>query len=180
MKFCTNCGKPLIEQIPFGDDRVRYVCPFCNTVHYENPKMVVGCIPEWKNQILLCKRAIEPGLGKWTLPAGYLEKGESVAEGARREAWEEAYARLNHLTPYGIFNLAFVSQVYIMFRGQLIDTDFRPGEESLSVRLFNEDEIPWADLAFTVIEKSLTLYFHDRKKGIFAVHMEDIEPRQRL
>lgn len=139
--------------------------------------MVVGCIPEWEDKILLCKRAIEPGFGKWTLPAGYLEKGETVAEGARREAWEEAYIRLKNLTPYGIFNLAFVSQVYIMFRSQLLDTDFRPGKESLSVKLFKESEIPWQDIAFTVIEKSLQLFFKDRAEGVFSVHMEDIEPK---
>ncbi len=176
MNFCSNCGNPVTRSIPDGDDRLRYVCRFCGMIHYQNPKMVVGCIPELDGRILLCKRAIEPRLGKWTLPAGYLENNETVAGGAVRETWEEARARVKNLVPFGIFNLAFVSQVYLMFRSDLADSNFRAGDESLEVELFRENDIPWEEMAFPVIEKTLGLFFKDRKAGAFPFHMEDIQP----
>jgi ADP-ribose pyrophosphatase YjhB (NUDIX family) len=138
--------------------------------------MVVGCIPEWKGRILLCKRAIEPRLGKWTLPAGYLEAGETTAQGAARETLEEARADVEIIAPYTLLNLTFVDQIYLFFRARLLDGEFGCGHESLEVELFGEDEIPWDDLAFKTVSKTLRLYFHDRATGQFPFHMADITP----
>ncbi len=176
IKYCSKCGKPTISVTPDGDDRLRDICSVCKTVHYENPKVVVGCIARWGEKILMCRRAIEPRYGRWTLPAGFLEIGETVAEGAQRETLEEACARATHLEPYALYNLTFVGQVYIMFLARLADTDFGPGPESLSVRLFREEVIPWDDIAFKVVEKTLKKYFRDRKTGEFGFTMEDISP----
>ncbi len=174
MKYCSNCGSELSHRIPKEDDRLRFVCDICEIVHYENPKMVVGTIPVWDNSILFCRRAIEPRYGKWTLPAGFLENGETVEEGARRETYEEAGARLGDLTPYAIYNLTFINQVYLIFRGHLINPEFEAGDESLEVCLLREHEVPWDDLAFPVIRKTLHDYFDDLKKGSFSFHMGDI------
>ena len=174
MKYCSYCGAKLTFKIPVGDDRPRFLCNACNTVHYENPKMVVGCIPEWGDRILMCRRAIQPRHGKWTLPAGYLENGETVSEAAKRETFEEARARLENLTPYALFNLTFVNEVYLMFRANLVDSNFEPGEESLEVKLMMEDEIPWENIAFPVIRETLVRYFKDRETGYFSFHMGDI------
>ena len=130
MNFCSQCGARVVRRIPADDDRPRFVCQSCGTIHYQNPIMVVGCIPEWKDDILLCRRAIEPRWGKWTLPAGYLEKGETAAEGARREAMEEAGAAMGELVPFCLFNITHVSQIYLMFRSPLLDSNFEPGKES--------------------------------------------------
>jgi ADP-ribose pyrophosphatase YjhB (NUDIX family) len=177
MKYCSNCGSHVAFEIPPGEDRERFFCGHCGTVHYENPKMVVGCIPESEGKVLLCRRAIDPRTGKWTLPAGFLENGETVAEGTIRESWEEAEARIDRLIPYVIFNLPFINQIYLMFRASLLNRDFAPGSESLEVRLFDELEIPWEELAFPVIRETLKLYFHDRAIGRFPFHMRDIQPR---
>jgi ADP-ribose pyrophosphatase YjhB (NUDIX family) len=174
MNFCSNCGAKLTYRIPDGDDLPRYICDTCHIVHYLNPKMVVGCIPEWKDRLLLCRRAIEPRKGKWTLPAGYLENNETLAEGAKRETLEEARADVEILAPYAIFNLTFINQIYLMFRGNLIDNTYGPGLESTDVALFLEKDIPWNDLAFNVIRETLVRYFEDRSKGSFPFHMGDI------
>ncbi len=179
IRFCINCGQATKKKVPDGDDRPRDVCGFCGVVHYENPKMVVGCIPEYDGKILMCKRAIEPRYGKWTLPAGFMENGETVEEGARRETREEACARIDDLKPYALFNLAFVSQVYMMFRARLVDLDFKPGAESLSVALFREEEIPWDQIAFTVVEKTLKRFFRDRRRGQFEFFTGNIEPSRK-
>ncbi|MDY6989941.1 MAG: NUDIX hydrolase [Thermodesulfobacteriota bacterium] len=176
MKYCSNCGARVTSRIPSGDDRPRFVCDACQSIHYENPKIVVGSIPELGDRILLCRRAIKPRLGKWTLPAGYLENGESLVDAAKREAYEEARANLTDLTPYALFNLTFVNQVYVMFRCRLLDHDYRPGAESLEVRLLAEHEIPWDQMAFSSIRETLKRYFMDRKKGTFPLHMADIAP----
>ena len=176
MNFCTNCGGPIKKRIPPGDDRPRYICDVCHTVHYENPKIVVGSVPEWNDKILLCRRAIEPRYGLWTLPAGYLENGETLSEGVKRETWEEARAKIEIITLYTIFNLTHISQVYLIFRSRLLDLDYKPGEESLEVRLFKEDEISWDDIAFTAIKETLKLYFKDRPTGQFPLHMGTIPP----
>ncbi len=165
MNFCPNCGARVNRQIPRGDDRPRDVCPSCRQIHYQNPKLVVGVIPEWQGRILLCRRAIAPREGLWTLPAGYLENGETAAEGARRETWEEARARVDELTPYALFDLTFVNQLYLMFRGPLISGACQPGEESLEVGFFSEAEIPWNAIAFKVIEETLRRYFRDCTAG---------------
>ena len=176
MKFCPNCGAPITQQIPPGDDRLRYVCSGCHWIHYQNPKLVVGVIPEWQGRILLCRRAIEPRAGLWTLPAGYLENGETAAEGARRETWEEARARVRDLVPYGLFDLTFIHQLYLMYRARLVDDDFGPGPESREVRLFDEPSVPWNQMAFKVIDETLRRYFRDRTRGAFAFQTGRIQP----
>lgn len=165
MNFCSNCAAPVILKIPPGDDRSRYICDSCGSIFYSNPKLVVGCIPEWEEKILLCKRAIEPRRGKWTLPAGYLENEETAAAGARRETLEEAEVILGEIEPYALFDLPFVSQIYFMFRGPMVENRFGSGEESLEVDLFTEAEIPWDEIAFTVIKETLQRYFRDRAAG---------------
>lgn len=176
MNFCSHCGNQLNYIVPQGDDRPRHVCPACDRIHYINPKLVVGCVADWEDRILLCKRAIEPRYGKWTLPAGFLEAGETVAEGARRETLEEAKAKVEIIAPYTLLNLTFVNQVYIMFRARLIDGKFGTGSESLDVRLFEEREIPWDDLAFKTVRETLRLFFEDRVAGRFPLHMFDVSP----
>ncbi|MBW1999174.1 MAG: NUDIX hydrolase [Deltaproteobacteria bacterium] len=178
MNYCSNCGASLNRYIPPGDDRPRYVCDECNTIHYENPKIVVGCIPEWKDRILLCKRSIEPRYGYWTAPAGFLENGETVVEGARRETLEEACAHVEILSPYALFDLTHVNQVYLIFRARLVEKKFKPGHESLEVKLFREEEIPWNQIAFLSIREALCLYFQDRSRGKFPLHTGTISPGQ--
>ncbi len=177
LNFCSKCGVSLNFRMPPGDDRPRYICDNCQTIHYQNPKMVVGAIPVWENKVLLCRRAIEPQYGKWTLPAGYLENGETVAEGAIRETREEAGAAIDIVQPFTLFSLTFVSHIYLMFYAHLIDPNFSPGEESLSVRLFTEAEVPWEEIAFAVIEETLKHFYADRNKGRFSFHMGDITKR---
>lgn len=174
MNFCSNCGQPVTIMIPPDDDRMRHVCTACNTVHYLNPKVVAGCIPVHDDRILLCKRAIEPRAGFWTLPAGFMELGETSLEAAVRETLEEARARVRVIDLYAVFNLPHVNQVYLMFRSELLDLDFAPGRESTEVRLYTEPEVPWADLAFATIRQTLTLYFADRVQGRFPLHTGDI------
>ncbi len=183
MKFCSACGAPLRVAVPDGDNRPRHLCDGCGAVHYLNPKMVVGCIPEWDGRVLLCRRAIEPRYGLWTLPAGFMERGETVQQGAARETLEEAGARVEVGALYSLFNLPHIDQVYLLFRSRLADLDFRPGDESLEARLFTEAEIPWQQLAFPVVRETLRLYFQDRGRGGFGLHCGDIvrepgEPRR--
>jgi ADP-ribose pyrophosphatase YjhB (NUDIX family) len=174
VKFCTACGSPTELKTPLDDDHVRSVCTNCGMVHYGNPKMVVGCIPELNGQILLCKRNIEPQRGKWTLPAGYLENGESVQDGAVRETREETEADVKGVVPYRLFNIVSVHQVYLMFRAELTSNKFGPTNESIEVRLFNEKDIPWDDIAFASIKKTLEHYFKDRESGKFRFKIFDI------
>lgn len=177
MNFCSECGSPVVLRIPDGDHLPRHVCPDCGTIHYQNPKMVVGCIPEWEDKVLLCRRAIEPKYGLWTLPAGFMENGETTLEGAARETWEEAGARIEVGGLYTLFNLPHINQVYLMFRARLLDLDFRPGVESLEARLFTEAEIPWNEIAFRTVHATLQQYFADRRAGSFDFHFGDIRTR---
>ena len=165
IKFCSQCGSTMIQQTPEDDDHVRAVCSSCGHVHYENPKMVVGTIPVFEGRILMCKRNIEPRKGYWTLPAGYLENGESVQQGAARETLEESQANVNILAPYRLFNILFVDQIYMMFIAELLTLDFGPTPESTDVRLFSESEIPWDNIAFEVIRQTLEDFFQDRKNS---------------
>ncbi|KJS30640.1 MAG: hypothetical protein VR64_15640 [Desulfatitalea sp. BRH_c12] len=174
MNFCSHCGAPVGRQIPPGDNRLRYVCPTCGFVHYENPKIVVGCVPQWEDRILMCRRNIEPRKGKWTLPAGYLENGETVADGARRETWEETGALLGDLTPYMLFDIVDVNQIYLMFRGHMQKPQFTVTEESAEVVLMREEEIPWNEIAFRAIENTLRRYFADRPNGQFPFRIRRI------
>jgi len=174
MKYCCHCGAPVELKIPAGDDRDRYVCTDCAAVHYQNPNIVAGCIPVWNDQVLLCKRAIEPRYGLWTLPAGFMEMGETTVEAALRETLEEARARVIIEDLYVILNLPNVNQVYMMFRARLQDLDFGPGSESLEVRLYREAEIPWDQMAFPTIRHTLEMYFQDRRRGEYPLRMGDI------
>lgn len=174
MIFCSNCGARVTEKIPAGDNRTRHVCDACQTVHYQNPNIVAGCIPVWEDRVLLCKRAIEPRYGLWTLPAGFMENGESTEQAAARETWEEACGKVTDMALYGVFSIPHINQVYMMFRAQLAADDYRPGAESLDVRLHEEHEIPWDELAFPVVKLTLTRYYQDMRRGSFPVHVEDI------
>lgn len=178
MKYCCYCSADLIYAIPDDDNRHRYICKSCDTIHYQNPKIVAGCIPVWEDQVLLCKRAIEPRLGYWTLPAGFMELGESTLEAGIRETLEEANARVEVEDLFAVFSLPYVGQVYMMFRSSLVDLDFSPGVESLEVQLFKEEDIPWDELAFTTIRATLKLYFEDRRQGQFSIHTGDVVKRE--
>jgi ADP-ribose pyrophosphatase YjhB (NUDIX family) len=172
IKFCSVCGSDRIElRVPDGDALPRYICAGCGTIHYQNPKVVVGCLPQYEDQVLLCLRAIEPRQGLWTLPAGFLENGETLTVGAERETLEEANARVAVGDLYTVVSLPHIGQVYMMFRAHLVDREFGPGPESLDVRLFSEDEIPWEELAFRTIARTLRNYFVDRRLGTFRTRV---------
>ncbi len=177
MKFCPECGAPLELRQPQDDYRERHICTVCNTIHYLNPKLIIGAIPEWEDgRILLCRRAIEPRSGLWTLPAGFMENGETTTEAAARETLEEANARIEVQDLYAMYNLPYIDQVQLLFRARLLDLDFSPGTESLEVKLFAEAEIPWDTLAFRAIRHSLQNYFADRKRGQFIFRNTDLAP----
>ena len=179
MNFCSQCASPVTCRVPPGDDRPRHVCDSCGTIFYSNPKIVAGCIPQWEEQLLLCRRAIEPRSGLWTLPAGFMENGESTAQAAARETLEEANARVEMGKLFAYLNIPTLNQVYVIFLAELVDLEFFAGEESLEVRLFREEEIPWDEIAFPSIERALRLYYEDRRGASFGTHMADIERRRR-
>ncbi len=179
LNFCSNCGAPLTVKIPPGDNRPRHVCERCGAIHYQNPKLVVGSIPVWEDKVLLCRRAIEPRYGMWTLPAGFMENGETVAECALRETLEEAGARVELEGLYTLINLPDINQVYLMFRARLLDLDFKPGHESLEAALFTEAEIPWQDIAFRTIQLTLQDFYADRRRGVFDLHVSSLYHRPR-
>ena len=175
MKFCSECGKPVFLRIPEGDNRPRYVCEYCQTIHYQNPRIIAGCLPIWGEQILLVKRAIEPRYGLWTLPAGFMENDETLEQGAQRECFEEANARVEMDGLYALFSLPHINQVCVIYRCRLLDLEFSPGSESLETRLFTEHEIPWQQLAFRTISTTLECYFADRQTGKFGLHTRDFQ-----
>jgi ADP-ribose pyrophosphatase YjhB (NUDIX family) len=177
MHFCSNCGAPVKQLIPPDENRLRHVCPSCGIIHYENPKIVVGCIPEWEDKILLCRRNIEPQRGKWTLPGGYLENGETVADGARRETWEETGAVVDNLSEYRMFDIAHINQIYLMFRARMKTPECHPTSESSEVLLLEEARIPWNEIAFRVIKKTLKHYFTDRSSGCFPFRIDQIHKK---
>ena len=174
MKFCSACGHAVTLRIPENDDRERHVCDGCDAIHYHNPKVIVGCLPLWADKVLLCKRAIEPRYDFWTLPAGFMENAETTLEGACRETWEEARAKVERPTLYTIFDLPDINQVYMFYRGDLIGPEFGSGPESLEVALFDEAEIPWDHLAFPVVTETLHHYFEDRRSGVYPVHSREL------
>jgi len=179
INFCPSCGATVELRCPDDDNRLRHICIACGAIHYQNPKMVIGSIPEWedpegKNKILLCRRAIEPRHGLWTLPGGFMENGETTAEAAIRETLEEANARIAIGDLYSMYSLPYINQVHLLFRARLLDLDFAPGPESLEVGLFTEAEIPWDEIAFRPVKFSLEHYFADRRKGQFCFHMGEI------
>lgn len=174
IKFCNACGGSVSHRIPDEDDRPRYICDSCGFIHYQNPRIVVGVLPTWEDRVLLCRRAIEPRHGLWTLPAGFLENQETIVEGALRETWEEARARVANESLYRIFNLPHISQVYVFYRAELHAEEYAAGPESLDVQLFAEADIPWREIAFPVVSQTLQGYFADRKRGDFPVQTLDI------
>jgi len=179
MKFCSDCGAPVALRVPPGDTLPRHVCDACGAIHYSNPKMVIGCIPEWRDQVLLCRRAIEPRYGLWTLPAGFMENGETAAQAALRETLEEARARVELAGMFSVLSVPHVNQVHIFYRARLVDLDFGPGAESLEVELFAERAIPWQEIAFRTVATTLRHYYADRAAGAFGFHSGDILPAGR-
>lgn len=177
-KFCRNCGTAAQLRLPDdGDTRERAVCPACGLVHYDNPLNVVGTVPVWGadgEQVLLCKRNIEPRRGKWTLPAGFMELGETTAEGALRETDEEAGAQIELGELFTLMNVPRVGQVHLFYRARLLSERFNPGHETIEARLFHEAEIPWDEIAFRTVRETLQHYFADRRSGHFGFHVLDI------
>jgi ADP-ribose pyrophosphatase YjhB (NUDIX family) len=177
MKFCSNCGAQVARCVPPGDTLARWVCDQCGEIHYQNPKLVVGAIPEYEGKVLLCRRAIEPRYGYWTLPAGFMENDETAAQAALRETLEEAGARIEMGKPFSLISVPYVNQVHLFFLARLLDLEFKPGEESLEVALYEEARIPWKEIAFRTVATTLRHWFADRGRGAFAFHAEDIIAR---
>ena len=176
LKHCKNCGTAVAYRLPDdGDTRERAICPSCHLVHYENPLNVVGTLPIWEDKVLLCKRNIEPRFGKWTLPAGFMELGETVAQGAARETDEEAGAQIELLDLYTLMNVVRVGQVHFFYRAKLLSPHFNPGHETIEARLFSEQDIPWDDIAFRTVRETLKCFFEDRQRGTFPLHQVDIQ-----
>jgi ADP-ribose pyrophosphatase YjhB (NUDIX family) len=179
LNFCSVCSHAITRRVPPGDNRERACCDHCGAIHYVNPKVVVGTLPVWGEQVLLCRRAIEPRLGFWTLPGGFLEITETTAAGAVRETDEEAGARVVLGPLFTMLDVVHVHQIHLFYLADLVDTDFMPGEESLEVRLFDEAGIPWQDLAFRTVSTTLQHFFDDRRRGRFELHTGTIEWAQR-
>ena len=181
MSFCSNCGQPTEYKIPLGDHQTRQVCPACKTIHYVNPKLICGALALWEDKVLLCRRAIEPRYGLWTLPAGYMELFETMEQGAARETREEAEAEIEIEQLYCMYNIPRIGQIYVLFKAQLNDGIFGAGEESIECRLFEEHEIPWNDLAFPSVKRTLEHFFEDRKTlkntDQFPTHLETLGTR---
>ena len=175
MKFCPNCGSPASRRVPPGDSLARDVCDACGSIHYSNPKLVLGSIPEWQGRLLLCRRAIEPRYGYWTLPAGFMENGETAGAAAARETLEEAGAHIELLQPFSMVSVPYVNQVHVFYRARLLDLEFKPGIESLEVALFEEAKVPWKDIAFRTVGLTLKHWFADRARGAFVFHAEDLK-----
>ena len=190
MNFCSDCGRPVSLLVPPDDNRMRHVCDHCGTIHYQNPKMVIGSIPVWdlaresgETKVLLCRRAIEPRHGYWTLPAGFMENEETTGEAAQRETMEEAGARIELQGLYSLLNVPHVHQVHLFYRARLLDLDFAAGTESLEVKLFSEAEIPWDDIAFPTVAHTLKFFFADlaahRNGQSFGLRSMDIRRKMR-
>lgn len=174
MNYCSHCGNPVTHRIPTGDNRHRYVCDHCDRIHYENPRIVAGTVPVWEDQILLCRRAIEPRHGYWTLPAGFMENSETTVEAAVRETREEALAEVDVDGLYTILHVPHIDQVHMFFRATLKDGTYGVGEESLDTRLFPLSDIPWDELAFPTIRETLEHFVQDVKENHFPLHLGDI------
>ena len=179
MNFCSACGATVDYKVPEDDTRERAVCSSCDTIHYSNPKVIAGTLPVWGDQVLLCKRAIEPRRGYWTLPAGFLENGETAETGAARETEEEANAQVTDPSLYTVFSLPHISHIYMFFKADLVGPSYSSGPESLEVELFSEQDIPWDELAFPVINATLKRYFADRQNQSFPVHYENLTFKRR-
>ena len=174
MKFCANCGAAVVQRVPPGDTLPRWVCDNCGEIHYQNPKLVVGTIPEHEGRLLLCRRAIEPRYGYWTLPAGFMENNETASQAALRETLEEAGASVELGEPFTLISVPRVNQVHLFYRARLRTLDFKPGEETLEIALMEEAAIPWKEIAFRTVGLTLKRWFEDRTRGSFAFHAQDI------
>ena len=175
MKFCSNCGSPVVKRVPPGDTLARWVCDHCGEIHYQNPRLVVGSIPEYEGKVLLCRRAIEPRYGYWTLPAGFMEIDETTAQVALRETLEEAGARIELDAPFSMISVPRVNQVHLFYRARVLELGFKPGEETLEVALWEESNIPWPEIAFRTVGLTLKHWFADRGSGAFGFHAEDLQ-----
>lgn len=175
MNYCNLCGSTVRFEIPPGDNRPRYICNNCGEIHYINPKIIAGCLPVYEDKVLLCKRAIQPRIGLWTLPAGFMENGESTRHAAARETLEEANARVSGLQLYTLTSIVPVNQVQLIYLAQLDDLNFSAGDETSDVQLFSEADIPWDKLAFQTINNALKFYFTDRKVDRYPLHHVDLE-----
>ena len=178
MKFCSSCGHTVTLRTPDGDHLPRYVCEACGIVHYQNPKVVVGCVPEHEGRILLCRRAIEPRYGFWTIPAGFMENGETTQEGARRETREEALAEVEIGSLLAVVHVLHADQVHVMFRAKLHEPKFGATLESLEVMLCDEADVPWHDIAFKSVDFALRRYFEDRQRGLEGHHFTALDYRK--
>ncbi|MBU6468325.1 MAG: NUDIX hydrolase [Betaproteobacteria bacterium] len=176
MKYCSSCGCEVILTVPEGDQRERFVCRDCGDIHYQNPKVVVGCVTHWDNQVLLCRRAIEPRLGFWTMPAGFMENGESLKEGAQRETFEECAAEVEVKDLISVISIASINQVHCIFNAPMLSDNFAITSESSEVKLFHESEIPWQDLAFRTVEVTLKHFFEQRRQGSHLPLVIDLGP----
>jgi ADP-ribose pyrophosphatase YjhB (NUDIX family) len=174
INYCCCCAAPVDLRIPPGDSLPRHVCPACGAIHYRNPRLVVGALPVWEDRVLLCRRAIEPRRGCWTLPAGFMENQETVADAALRETREEACANIELDAMYTMISVPHISQVHVIYRARLLDLDFAPGDETLEVALFDEATIPWEEIAFRTGTMTLRHFFADRAKGGFGLHIESV------
>jgi ADP-ribose pyrophosphatase YjhB (NUDIX family) len=175
MNYCSDCGQPVNLQVPDGDHLARHVCSACATIHYQNPKIIVGCVPEHEGRILLCRRAIEPRHGFWTIPAGFMENGETLAAGAARECWEEAGAKVEIGSLLAVVNVVHAHQVHVMFRANLSEPQFAAGTESLEVELVQPHDIPWSEIAFPSVDFALRRYLDDRQAGRDGHHFADFD-----
>ncbi|WP_034412164.1 NUDIX hydrolase [Derxia gummosa] len=176
MNYCSHCGHALSMRIPDGDNRIRHCCDNCGTIHYANPKLVLGTLPYEGQRVLLCRRAIEPRHGFWTLPGGFMENGETLSEGALRETDEEAGARVEIGPLFSVLDVVHVHQVHVFYLARLLSLDFAPGPESLEVRMFAENEIPWDDIAFRTTAMTLRAFFDDLRQGTFMLHTGRVQP----
>lgn len=176
INFCSSCGAPVSLRIPTGDALLRAVCDACGVIHYQNPKLVVGSLPVWEDKVLLCRRAIEPRHGMWTLPAGFMENNETLPEAAARETREEACANVELGDLYTLISVPYISQVHAIFQARLLDLSFCAGVETLEVALFTEEQVPWDEIAFRTVAMSLRHYFADRKAGQFRFHSAELPP----
>jgi ADP-ribose pyrophosphatase YjhB (NUDIX family) len=177
MNFCSNCGERVQQRIPPGDHLPRFVCDACGTIHYQNPRIIAGCVPEHDGKILLCRRAIEPRRGFWTVPAGFMENGETLQQAAAREAYEEALAEVEIGSLVAIANVARANQVHVFFRARLRSAGFGAGPESLEVHLVAPGDIPWSDIAFPSTVFCLERYLEDRAAGVERHHFAELTAR---
>jgi ADP-ribose pyrophosphatase YjhB (NUDIX family) len=177
MNFCSHCGQPVTLEIPAGDHLPRHVCKACGIIHYRNPKLVVGCVPEHEGRILICRRAIEPRRGYWTIPAGFMENDETLQQAAARECQEEALAEVQIGSLLVVAQVLSAQQVHVFFRAHLPSPSFGAGPESLEVELIEPGDISWADIAFPSTEFTLRRYLEDRAAGVERHHFATLERR---